>query len=658
MRKRRMQLIAAAMAAVLALGGCSSGQKADGQSSGSNGGSSVSGSETKKADELTELYTYETSGREIETFFLLGSERAVDYEVLTNLCDGLLEVNNNSQLVPAVAEEWGTEDGGKNWTFKIREGVTWVDMNGNVKADCTAEDFVTGLEWVLNYHKNGSSNTSMPVALIEGASEYYEYTKGLDEQEALAMDNSKFLEMVGIEAPDAYTLHYTCTMPAPYFDTVAISACLYPLSQAFIDEIGVENVTACTNETMWYNGCYTVTSYIQNNEKTLTKNENYWDKDAKLFDRVIVKIVDSADVAFQLYQTGELDHVTLNESTIKTIYDSSNSEYKDQLVEGRMDKYGYNMVLNYDKHNSDGSADENWNKAVANLAFRKSLYYGLELSPYLARSNAIHPLSQEINTFTAMGAVKLTDGSDYTELVKEKLGVPESNGETIARYDAEKAAEYKAQAMEELKAEGVTFPIQVDYYISGSSQTALDTATVFKQIFSEGLGDDYVVLNINTYVSSQNNEVISPRLQSLTINGWGADFADPQNFLGQHLYNDDGAYYSKKYTNINDATDEELIATYKTFTDMVALANAITDDMDKRYDAYADAETYFLENALSIPMYQKVSWQLTHINDYSRLYALCGAQNYKYKNWETSVDAYTTEDYEAFKAAAEGASES
>ena len=34
------------------------------------------------------------------------------------------------------------------------------------------------------------------------------------------------------------------------------------------------------------------------------------------------------------------------------------------------------------------------------------------------------------------------------------------------------------------------------------------------------------------------------------------------------------------------------------------------------------------------------------INDYSVSHAIYGMQNAKYKNWETSVDAYTTEDYE------------
>lgn len=654
MKKRNMQILAAVLTAVLALGGCGSGAETGAQGTGSQNASSEEERETKKADELTELYTYQTSANELSTFFWLSAEGAADLKVLTNCVDGLLEVNNNNQLVPAIAEEWGSEDGGKTWTFKLREGVSWVDVNGNYKADCTAEDFVTGLEWVLNFHKNGANNTSMPIDLIEGAGEYYEYTKELDEAEALSMDKTKFLELVGIETPDDYTVVYTCKDKAPYFDTVAISICLYPLSQAFVDEVGAENVTGSSNEEMWYNGCYTMTSYVQNNEKTLTRNESYWDKDAKLFEHVYIKIVDSQDVAFQLYQTGELDHVTLSESTLKTIYESDSSPYKDQLVETRMEKYSYNLIFNFDKHFSDGSADENWNKAIANKAFRQSMWYGLDLTDYLARTNAIHPLSMEINTFTPKEGIKYPDGSDYTAHIEEALGLPESNGETIRRYDPEKAAEYKAQAIEELMDQGVTFPISIDYYISGSSQTALDTATVLKQIFTQGLGEDYVAFNINTYVSSAKNEVYSPRLQSFTLSGWGADYADPQNFLGQLLCGNDSAYLSKTYTNVNDLEDGELLDTVKTFTGMVEEASTVTDDMAARYDAYVEAEAFWLENALSIPVYQKTSWQLTHINDYSRMYALCGAQEMKYKNMETSVEPYTTEQYEVFKAETEG----
>lgn len=114
-------------------------------------------------------------------------------------------------------------------------------MNGNEKAEVTSEDFATGLEWVLNFHKNDSANTSMPLEMIEGAEEYYEYTKSLSKEEAYALtadDGSKFRETVGLETPDTYTVVYTCLAEKPYFDTLATYQSLYPMSKAMIEELG------------------------------------------------------------------------------------------------------------------------------------------------------------------------------------------------------------------------------------------------------------------------------------------------------------------------------------------------------------------------------------------------------------------------------------
>lgn len=188
----------------------------------------------------------------------------------------------------------------------------------------------------------------------------------------------------------------------------------------------------------------------------------------------------------------------------------------------------------------------------------------------------------------------------------------------------------------------------MDYYIPAGSQLALDSATVLQENFAECLGDDYIKLNIGTYVSSLTQEVIDPSLHSVVMNGWGADYGDVQNFLGQETYGEETAYYSMNYTNINNATDPELIATWKEFTDLVNKANAITGDLDERYEAYAQAEAYMLKHAMTIPYNLDISWQLSKINEYSVSHAIFGMQNTMYKNWETSVDAYTTEDYEKF----------
>ena len=65
---------------------------------------------------------------------------------------------------------------------------------------------------------------------------------------------------------------------------------------------------------------------------------------------------------------------------------------------------------------------------------------------------------------------------------------------------------------------------------------ALDSANVLAQAISDSLGDDFVQLNIKTYVSSAQKEIYEPKLQSINISGWGADYGDPLNYIGQETY--------------------------------------------------------------------------------------------------------------------------
>ena len=614
---------------------------------------------TASADEITDFKTYALSTSEIEDWNILASQGAAISMVLGNCIDGLLTNDTYGAIVPNMAKEYSSEDGGKTWTFKLNEGMMWVDYQGNPKAEVVASDWQFALEWILNYAKNEAYNTSMPIEMIEGAREYYEYTKNLAETEgeevALALGMDKFYEMVKVEAPDNYTLIYHCTGPLTYFPSVATYNCLYPLAPGLLEEIGgPEAYQEVEFDQLWYNGPYTVTHFVHANEKVLTANPNYWNKDnVKTFNTVTWKMVESQDVAFNLFQTGELDHVTLSQSTLNAIYNNPSSEWYPYLTETRIDKYARSMYFNFNKLDEEGNEDYNWNTAVANEAFRQSLFYGLDWTSYMARTNAINPLSVQNHAFTSRGVSVNSQGVDYVDLVLDRLGVEEST-ETYCRVDKEKFEALKAQAIEELTAKGVTFPIQCDYWIAGSNQTSKDDADTIKQMFSDCLGDDYVVLNIKTYVSSVSNEVTTPHLHSIYFVGWGADFADPSNFLGQMTYGEDNAIFSWGNTCcLEYATDETLIATCKEFTDMVNAGRAITDDIDARLEAFADAEAFMIEKALVIPTRYAINWQLTCVDDFSKIYASYGIQSDRLVNLNTNTDIYTTEEYKEIKAAYE-----
>ena len=237
------------------------------------------------------------------------------------------------------------------------------------------------------------------------------------------------------------------------------------------------------------------------------------------------------------------------------------------------------------------------------------------------------------------------------------------DGETMIRLRANGGdiSALKKQAMEELSAIGVTFPVKATYFIIASSTSALDNATILKQCFSDSFGDDFIKLDVQTYVSSLTQEVRTPQLQSFVINGWSADFGDPVNFLGQETLHDDNAFYSHYYSNIARVAEapadyqKDLMDAFEQYTDLVNAANAIVNDTDARYEAFAKAEAYMLENVLVSPTYYDIAWSLTHANEYSKINAMYGGCNYKAVNWETSEEAYTTVQYEQFAKAFDAA---
>ena len=621
------------------------------------------------ATHLKEFTSFESGNRELESWNMLYTQKAEDANVVTNLWDGLLSFDCYGKVVPAIASSWEHNEDATVWTFHLRDDVDWVDCNGEVKAHLTSKDFLVGFEWVMNAIKNEANNTSMPNDTIVGAYEYYELTKEAGDAAADMTYEDMLAAGVGIEAPDDYTLVFTCPSACPYFDTVAAYNSFYPVAPALIEELGVDGFRSCDNTTMWYNGPYVVEEYIQGNTKSYIPNPNYYDAaNVSRFERFTVTMISDGSISLQLYQSRELDEVDLGESNITTIQSDPSNEYNQQLCEKRAKKFSYCFIFNYDKKNTDGTPDENWNKAIANKAFRQCFSKGMVLNKFFARYNPINPLKCENDFFTMKGLCYTSDGTDYTNLVAKEMGLDGEayDGKTMKRLRANNGdiTELKKQAMEELSAIGVTFPVHCSYYILAGSTSALDSATVLKQCFTDSFGDDFIVLDINTFVSSTMKEVVAPKLQSFVHMGWGADFGDPINFLTQIIVHDDNAYYSCNMTNIAGIVNngpasyqKDLVAAYEKFTDLVNEGRAIVDDTDARYAAFAKAEAYFLDENLIFPTVYDITWCLTHVNEYSKINAMYGPCNYKAVNWETSEEAYTTEQYDAFAAAFDAATQ-
>ena len=329
----------------------------------------ASGAAAPAADAITDYVSFETANRELETWNFLYSQSASDLNVTTNCWDGLLSFDCYGKAVPAIASSWEHNEDSTVWTFHLRDNVDWCDVNGEVKSHLTSKDFLVGLEWVLNALKNEAFNTSMPSETVVGAAEYYDLTKDKGDAAADMTYEDMLAAGVGVEAPDDYTLVFTCKNPCPYFDTVVAYNSFYPASEDLINELGIDGFRACDYSTMWYNGPYLIEEYIQQNTKSFIPNPNYYAaNDCTRFEHHTITMIPDLSMGLQLYENGEVDNIDLTESNLTTITSDPNNEHNKFLCEKRPTKFSFQMHLNFQRKDESGNLDENWNKAVSNRA--------------------------------------------------------------------------------------------------------------------------------------------------------------------------------------------------------------------------------------------------------------------------------------------------
>ncbi len=628
--KKILALLLAAMM-IFALAAC-----------GSSSDSSSSSGDEEEVEEITDLVQATTWG--VRTWCIYNSSNKPS--IYINFLDPLITVDEHNNPIPCLAESWESNEDETVWTFHIRQGVEWVDYQGNVKGEVKAEDWLYGLEWVLNFWKNDSYQTTLPMSIIAGAQDYYEYTQSLPEDEAWDLGIDKLAEMVGISTPDEYTVEYTCINPCSYFESLATCVFLFPLAKGQLDEVGVRNYKSINPYELWCDGPYVIESYADDNYWTIVPNEHYWDKDnTKVFNSVTTVKAESTDTSWELLLNGDINYpMALSASTINMVWADESNEWHDYLAKQSDSSVTWGIFFNYAKNNQDDTPDTNWNTAVANENFRQCFYYGLDLYNYLATIDPLDPESAARGTMTVQGLCSLSDGTDYTSLVYDLIDY--NPFENYSHQDLDKMEEYKAAAIEELTAEGVTFPIQIDMY-SASTQTSQDTYTIFKEIIEDCLGTDFVQVNLYTYITDKTSEVYNPGYCSMELQGYGALFSDPLTFLNQLCTDMSGnGEWSDLYGHMSECTNQEVIDLFAEFTQMVRDADAIVGDHDARYEALAEAEAFAIEHCLMIPTHTPSGREITPVNTYSKIANINDSLSSRYVNWETNANFYTADEIE------------
>lgn len=519
------------------------------------------------SDDKKSEYRVVYSG-EIKTLNYLKTSETNEFAVAANLVDGLIEYDKYGVVQPGIAQEWSSNEDATVWTFKLRDDVKWVTHEGKEYADVVAQDFVDGLQYVLDA-KNESS-TVWSATVVKNGEAFYN---------GELTDFSK----VGIKALDKKTVEYTLEAPTPYFLSMLNYVCFFPVNGKFLTETGEKFGT--TRENFLYNGAYILEKFEPQNERLLVKNDTYWDKGNVLIERIRYKYnKEAATVAPELFLRGEVDTAEIPTSIIDEWF--NDEKKKSQVRQTQNNFYSYFYALNFDPQFDAEYEPENWKVAVNNKDFRKSLFHALDRVSAMLTVEPYNPQDLLSNTITPKNFVDV-EGVDYTQL--EPLAAITSNDS----FNKDLALQFKEKAMAALEGKA-TFPVKVVMpYNSGMPDWANRTQVIEQQL-EKLLGVDYVDIIVEAGPSTGFlSEVRRPGKFALIEANWGPDYADPSTYT--EPFSVDGTYnkpeLAEGYKEANGKT---------TYLNLLDKAKA-TIETTQRYNLFAQAEAFLIEEAFVIP---------------------------------------------------------
>ena len=448
---------------------------------------------------------------EVTTLNYLFTGTTLEFEPAANVIDTLVEYDKFGTVQPALATSWETSEDGLTWTFHLRNDAKWVKSDGTEYGPVTAHDFVTGLQWVVD-PANESKTSDVVCSVIKNADELY--SKQLTD----------FNEL-GVKAIDDYTLEYTLKAPTPYFLSMLTYVCFMPANADFIAEKGDKFGAADSADNLLYCGAFRIADFQPQVLHTFVKNDAYWDKDNVFLDEIQETFnKEAVTLAPTMYQRGEVDYAVIPADILPTWM--NDSKLKDVVSPQRNSYYSYFFCFDFDPRFDAAYEPDNWKIAVNNENFRKSLYYALDRVKAKTVEEPYDPESQLIGTVTPKNFVTV-DGVDYTDLDALK-GYTD---DPTHGFDSAKALDYKAKAMDELKAAGATFPVKVLMSYNPSTANWDKQCQIIEQQMEDVLGADYIDIVLEAGPSTNFlSEVRKAGKYAMMLCNWGPDSAAPETY--------------------------------------------------------------------------------------------------------------------------------
>lgn len=528
-----------------------------------------------------------------QTWDALATSRSADSEAIVNTYDGLVEYDNENEIKPALAESWEVSEDGKTYTFHIRQGAKWVDAQGREVADVKADDFVAGMQHMLDA---GGGLEYLVENIIVNA---LEYNTG---------DVTDFAE-VGVKATDDNTVVYTLCQPTSYFITMLGYNVFAPMSRTYFESkggvFGKDDYKAAVDAgTMKYGqtvndiaycGPYTVTNHTAENTIVFEANPTYWNKDNITIKTLTWKFNDGKDPtkAYEDTKAGTLDGCGLSSASLEAC--KADGNFEKYCTVSDTDATSFVLFLNLNRNAYANFNDKTkavstmtddqkkrTNAAMLNVHFRRAIGMGLDIATYNGQVVGEElKLNSVRNSYTPGNFIALEEdvtieingesktfakGTYYGEIMQAQI---DADGVKIKVWDAENqtsdgfagwhnpanAYEELQQAITELKEFGVEIskdnPIVMDLPYYSGADVYTNRAQTLKQSVEEAL-QGCVVVNLVPCADAQEWYYAGYYTESgkdanytlYDVSGWGPDYGDPATYLDTML--GDGAGYMAK----------------------------------------------------------------------------------------------------------------
>ncbi|MEX0528719.1 ABC transporter substrate-binding protein [Raoultella terrigena] len=213
-------------------------------------------------------------------------ESDVEFNIISDLFDGLVSVSPAGEIQPRLAAKWDNKDN-TVWTFHLRPGVTWSDGTA-----ITAQDIV----W--SWQRLVSPATASPYASYPG-------NMHIVNAQDIAQ-GKKTPDTLGVKALDDATLEVTLSQPNAAFLPMLAHPSLVPIDKVLVSRFGEKWTKP---EHMVTSGAYKLSRWVVNERIVAEHNPRYWDNAATVINKVTYLPISSEAADVNRYKAGEIDIV-------------------------------------------------------------------------------------------------------------------------------------------------------------------------------------------------------------------------------------------------------------------------------------------------------------------------------------------------------------